>query len=1079
MVVMSTSTSLTRCFRSVLLIGLATSLAGLCAAGQTQGPLPLRPTRTAQFTIHEGTWMSMDVSPDGRRIVFDLLGHLYTVPIEGGKATRITKGMGFDGQPRYSPDGKWIIFTSDRSGLDDIWLMSADGEQTMPVTHNDGGANYISPTWTPDGQLIIFSKRTSNKTRLVQIAIRGENEKDILMPAADSDDDYLGASASPDGRYIYAARRLGWRDPERWSGYWNIVRIDRDNGTVFYETTARLGGTGVRPQISPDGRYLAYGKGNGSYVGLMLRDLRTDEERWLVTEFQRPASWWWGGRERDLMAASVFTPDNKFLLTSYGGKLCKIDINSGKVGEIPFEAEIEQELGPPVRREFPLDDKNVAVRLVSDPALAPEGKRVAFSALDKIWIMDIPNGKPHRLTTSRVGEFQPSWSPDGRLMTYVTWDDVDGGGVWEMASDGSGSPRRLTHDRGYYSNPCYGPDGKHVAVVRGPEELASYGYPGVAETYDHYKRDLGLDILLLSTDGEGTANWGPVDPAAIAADAISHGSLRFGPHGSLYVYDYFKGLYAVSQDGKLRTLELKVTGYRRSDGWSELPRDILLSPDGHHALVRFWAQEVFLLSFDSIPTGAMEVSTATPPRGVRVERISDFGGDYTSWDVGGDAGIIGLGPSMFLVHPAEGAQNATISRIDVDIALASARPPNTEVKVLRGAKVITMRGDEVIDRADILVRGNRVVGVGQTGAIPVPSGSEVVDLSGATIVPGFLDIHNHINPPDHIHPSNDWKLRTLLGYGVTTIRDPHTGSPDLLTYADRISLGDTVGPRVFTTLMPLKHDRRLGGLDDMRAYVRSYAEFYGTENIKNKMNRGRRTQQLLAIAAREAGLLVDNESFNDTSLQLTYILDGFVGLEHNFPIIPLYDDVLHLMAASGEYQTFTLTSEAGDAYYLRQYDYLRVLPPVMFQFYSPLELKILRSDPMRIDYAIDPGFFREIAQQPARLVAAGGRIGMGSHGDIQGIGYHFEMWAHSLGGMKNHDVLRAATLWSAEAIGHGKDLGSIEAGKLADFVVLDANPLDDIHNTLKLRYVVKNGRFYRPFSDELLDTAKLSSITVQ
>jgi imidazolonepropionase-like amidohydrolase len=111
------------------------------------------------------------------------------------------------------------------------------------------------------------------------------------------------------------------------------------------------------------------------------------------------------------------------------------------------------------------------------------------------------------------------------------------------------------------------------------------------------------------------------------------------------------------------------------------------------------------------------------------------------------------------------------------------------------------------------------------------------------------------------------------------------------------------------------------------------------------------------------------------------------------------------------------------------------------------------------DYALDAGFFKDIAQQPARLVAAGGHVGMGSHGDIPGVGYHFEMWAHAFGGMKNHDILRAATIWSAEAIGHGKDLGSIEPGKLAD---LDTNPLDDIHNTLTLKWIMKGGRLYTP-----------------
>src|SRR5690242_21414155 len=121
--------------------------------------LPLKPTRSVDFTTSEGTWISLDVSPDGRTIVFELLGDLYTMPVSGGEAKRITSGPPFDSQPRYSPDGKTIVFLSDRSGAENIWLCDPDGSHAKALTK--GNTNlYASPEWTPDGNYVVASRVT-------------------------------------------------------------------------------------------------------------------------------------------------------------------------------------------------------------------------------------------------------------------------------------------------------------------------------------------------------------------------------------------------------------------------------------------------------------------------------------------------------------------------------------------------------------------------------------------------------------------------------------------------------------------------------------------------------------------------------------------------------------------------------------------------------------------------------------------------------------------------------------------------------------------------------------------------------
>lgn len=1056
-----------------------------CFAFEPESMLPLKPTRTTRFIAREGTWMSVDVSPDGLRIVFDLLGDLYTLPIEGGRAKRLTSGMAFDSQPRYSPDGRWIVFTSDRSGVNDIWLISTENGELRRLTQSKADAYYISPTWTPDSSAIVVSKQPASKAyiaTLVQITIAKGVETEIPIStnsdaSAPLPKERLGPVVSSDGRYLYAAENIS--QPREAYGYWSLVRIDRNTGILTRETSARLGGTGMRPQVSPDNHYLVYGRSNGSYVGMMLRDLRTDEEKWLVPKAMRPLSWWYAGWQRDLLPGSAFTADSKSFITSDGGLLWRIDLETGHKREIPFEADVEQQLGPPVWKEFTLDDKSVKVRLVSDPALSPDGKHVAFSALDKIWVMDLPAGIPRRLTHSHFGEFHPSWSPNGRTIAYATWSDETGGAVYQNAADGLGEPHPLTTDHAHYAGVTYAPDGSRIATIRGSKDLIYLNYSGnpVSKTLIPAR-----EPVLLSVDGNAPVLLGQSDTGAVPGVGDRDGSLQFARDGSLCVYSYAKGLSAVSSSGRRQIL--KVTSSLGLNGSIHNAKDVVLSPDGRHALAEFASHEVFLLSFDSDIHEGLEVSTNAPPADVQVEEISNFGGDYIGWDLRGDTGIIGLGASLFLFHPHNFNQRiddkTAMSRVDISLTFPADRPSDAAVKVLRGAQVVTMRGNEVIANSDILIRGNRIAAVGRAGTVPIPLGAEVFNLRGKTVLPGFLDIHCHAFSPVGIHPSNEWKLQTWLSYGVTTIRDPSIwppAAPDFLTYADRIAIGEMIGPRIFMTLQPINDDeRRLKTLEDLQAYVRPYADFYHTEDLKNYMVQGRRRQQLLAIVAREDGLQVTNEGHTDAVQELTEVLDGFMGHEHNSPTIPLYDDVLHLLAFSGVYKTFTLAADADAySYYLRRYDGLRSLPPSMLYFYPKPELE--RIEASSTGYELDVDFLREIAQQPARLVAAGGHIGMGSHGNIPGIGYHFEMWTHALGGMKNHDILRAATLWSAEAIGHDKDLGSIEPGKLADLVVLDANPLEDIHNTLKLNSIMKNGRLYTPFTlkDSMLTEHRLST----
>src|SRR5215217_44694 len=130
--------------------------------------LPLKPERTFRFDTDEGTWISLDVLPDGSTLVFELLGDLYTMPVQGGDAKRITRGLPFDSQPRYSPDGKRIVFLSDRDGAENVWTCDPDGGKLKQVTHGKG-ALFASPVWTPDGDYVIVSRQDDPLESLYQL----------------------------------------------------------------------------------------------------------------------------------------------------------------------------------------------------------------------------------------------------------------------------------------------------------------------------------------------------------------------------------------------------------------------------------------------------------------------------------------------------------------------------------------------------------------------------------------------------------------------------------------------------------------------------------------------------------------------------------------------------------------------------------------------------------------------------------------------------------------------------------------------------------------------------------------------
>jgi Tol biopolymer transport system component len=1055
--------------------------------------LPLTPSKSLKFTTDEGTWLSLDVSPDGRTIVFELLGDIYTIPIEGGKATRLTSGQAFDAQPHFSPDGKSIVFVSDRSQADNLWLMNADGTNVRALTR-ENDQRFQSPAFTPDGKYVVASRGNdlfmyyvnggTGGLRLTgDTAAAGRGAAPGGGRGGAPPNVFLGPAVSHDGRYIYTAMRNSTG-----GGYnqialgWQIGVFDRETGRIFTKTNAV--GSGMRPEVSNDGKWLAYATRNNAETSLMLRDLESGDERLLVPKIQRDDQE--SRPNRDVVPTYAFTPDSKSIVIGHHGHFWRANVADGHETMIPFTVDVDMMIAGPTKETYPLNDESLVVRQIRDVSASPDNKRLAFTALDRVWVMDLPSGTPRRLAPSEnVGEFQPTWSPDGQYVAYVTWNDIDGGTVSRVRSDGSGQTQKLSSKPAYYEKPAYSLDGRRIVVGRGPRNMRK----DLEELERPPQQAVGVELVWLPSTGGAETLIAPISnfgrPHFVTADT----SRIYFSEGSTLV--------SMRWDGTDQKTILRTGGGGRGagGGGGGGAGEMTISPDGSKVIVQAGVKP-FLIQ--EVPkTGNAPTINATNPAQseVPVRRMTLVGGEFASWSRDSKKIYYALGHSLFTydVAAAETAVRDSVAqaetradtanaasagggrgagrggpparpiyeatRNDVTITIQKDKPQGTVA--LRGARILTMKGSEVIPKGDIVVKDNRIVAVGAQGKVTIPSGAKIIDVSGKTILPGYVDIHAHMWPAFGVHRSQPFEYLVNLAYGVTTTRDPQTSTTDVLSYSDMVEAGEFIGPRIFSTGPGVFAAENIRTIEDARDVLKRYSEFYNSETIKQYMTGDRRVRQLVIMAAREQHLMPTLEGGLDFKKNLTEAMDGYAGSEHTLPIAPLYKDVLQLYANSGTTWTPTLIVQYGgpwaENYWYENSDVVNDAKLNRFTPRDVVERKTLRRPGW---WAPSQWSFQLFAEQAAKMVAAGGHVGMGSHGQLQGLGAQWEIWNIASGGMPRYDVLRVATVFGAEAIGHEKDLGTLEAGKLADLQVLDKNPLEDIKNTNTIRYVMKNGRMY-------------------
>ncbi len=1027
-------------FTAALLLFLATDL----EAQKWNVENPPAPAKKITINTDEGTWMNLDVSPDGKTIAFDMLGDIYTIPVKGGKATLLAGGKAWEVQPRFSPDGKQISYTSDRDGGDNIWIMNSDGSGKHPVT-KENFRLLNNASWTPDGQFLVARKHFTGTRSLgagemwlyhktggegIQLTKRKNDQQDAGEPVV-----------SPDGNYVYWSEDVTPgpnfeynKDP--YKGIYAIRRLNRQTGDI--ETVTGGAGGACRPQISPNGKLMAFVKRVRLKSVLYLHNLNTGEEWPVYDELSHDQQEAWA--IFGLYPNFGWTPDSNNIIFYAKGKIWNLDVASMNAVQIPFEVTSQQSITDALHFPQRVFQEEFTAKMIRQLTTSPDGKTVAFNAAGYIYTKALPNGVPTRITATNDFEYEPAFSPDGKSLVYIDWSDELKASINKIDLT-TCLVTRLTSEKGYYYSPKFSNKGDKIIYRKGAgNEVSGFTFGGNTGIYT-IPANGGTPKLIIDNG---------IYPQFSANDAK---------------------IYYQSNEGDKKAFKMMdTTGANQQTLYtSKYTTQFNPSPDGK------WMAFTELFNCYITPmvsTGTVRDLSAAN-KAIPLDKLTRDAGTYLHWSKDSKKMMWTLGPKYFVrdirnAFPfADGGTDKTppIDTVGIDIDLKLKTDVPDGKIAFTNVRIITMKGDEVIDNGTIVIDRNKIAEIGKASDVKVPADAKIYDLAGKTIMPGIVDVHGHLHTsPDGISPQQDWNYYANLAFGVTTAHDPSSNTEMVFSQSEMLKAGRMVGPRVYSTgtiLYGADGDFKavINSLDDARSHLRRLKDV-GAFSVKSYNQPRREQRQEIIEAARELQMEVVPEGGSTFFTNMNMILDGHTGIEHNIPVWPVYKDVKALWNDSRSGYTPTLIVaygvQSGENFW---YDRTDVWKNEHLLNFTPQTIVDARSRRRTTAEYGDYGHI-EVSKYVKQIADGGTKVNLGSHGQLQGLGAHWELWMLAQGGMTPMQAIRCATMNGASYLGMEKEIGSLETGKLADLIVLNENPLVDIHNSDKIKYVMVNGRLY-------------------
>ncbi|OUX06826.1 MAG: amidohydrolase [Planctomycetaceae bacterium TMED240] len=1033
---------------------------GEAAKEQAAWDIEETPGKTVEQAIDttEGTWITVDVSPDGKKVVFDLLGDLYEMPIEGadgkdgrGWPSKLTSGVAWDMQPAYSPSGKQVAFTSDRTGADDkagdnLWILSLDGKEPTQVT-KEAYRLINGASWSPDGDYLVGRKHFTSRRSLgagemwmyhkdsmrlkstagVPLTSRVNDQKDVNEPVF-----------SPDGRYLYYSQDVTpgndfEYDKDSIKGIYAIKRLDLETGDT--EVLLRGPGGACRPTPSPDGKQLAFVRRVGAKTGLHLFDLKSGAVRLVYDLLERDMQEAWA--IHGVYPHFAWMPDGEAIVIWAKGKIRKIDVEAGTAEVIPFHIKDQRDIKPAVRFAQEIGGDTFDVKMLRWVTVSPKSDRVAYQALGHIYIRDLPDGTPKRLTNQETEfEFCPNFSRDGKYVVYSTWNDRTLGSVRIASVDPEQNENWIvTPEPGHYVDPVFSPDGQLIVYRK---------ESGGGITSPLWSRESGL-YSIPKRDGKGTR----ISKIGIRPQfGLEQGRVFFQQKNSEKEADNLE----------LRSIDLSGNEERThySSTWAT---DFRISPDSTTIafIERF---HVYIAPF--VQSGRT-IKVGPSGKGLPIQRVSSEAGDFIHFSGDSKAVHWSLGADLFtsdLSEPEDDPQS-----LGIGFTAQHARPSGQTAIV--NARILTMGPAGVIESGTILIDGNRIVAVGKSAQVAVPENAYRIDVKGQVVGPGFIDTHAHgSQAANGMTPQQNWVDFARLAFGVTTIHDPSNQTHSIFAASELTKAGLISAPRTFSTGTILygatsATKAEIDSIDDARFHLRRM-KAVGAFTVKSYNQPRRDQRQQVLQAARELEMMVVPEGGSTFMHNMTMIVDGHTGIEHTLPVQTAYDDVMDLWRGTGVGYTPTLNVAyggiSGEQYWFQIDDLW--LHPRLQTFIPP---HVLNPRARRRQKSPDEDYnHMKVAEIARQVVEQGGLVQAGGHGQLNGICTHWEMWSFVQGGMTPMQALVCGTLNGAKYLGLDGDLGSIEVGKLADLVVFksDADPTVNIRDTERVQYVVANGEIY-------------------